>query len=358
MKLMISLSIMRQRCENCVISNQLDPSLDNPDVTICVFCRAEKNKTPIDYRLKTKQLLESLEKLKQSQRDSKNPSGEKVILGFSGGKDSLYGLIFLLEHGIRPLLAIFDSGFQSESGKQIIEQAITKFKLQSRTYRPPMKAYRHCVKTLFQATGDLCLQCDLEVYRMLLTTAHREKIRTIVMGGGASEGLGQSSPLRALDVYTYAQSFLNEKGCDSSHIQMRKDEFESIEWIQLGDFIQWNHSEIFRKLNQYGFKLPDHYIHHDCQLCRLHDLARFKKRGFNRNEPSLAALVRNGTMQRHEALELIETEEAKLKNQMKCLESQNQSILRALSISDKTWENVLADPRISYSPPWYQKKTR
>lgn len=337
-----------RRCTRCILS-ELFQDLEFDADGVCSVCRApgKKQAPPVDYVGNRREL----EALLAPQRT--------CVLGFSGGKDSIYALHLLVrELGVRPVLVNFDNGWQTDTCRAAMATCARHYGVELVTLLPPPGEYTAMLRALFLSTGEVCLPCDLEIYAGLLREAERRGIAVVVMGGGASEGLTQVTRHRAVDVWEYARGFLQGAAeVDLARLALAPADFERIRLVQMGDCFVWDHARILATIEQeLALEFPGvedgTYMHNDCRLCRLQDHVRFVKRGYGRNEPLLAALVRNGTMRRDEALRRAEQDAASAAREPEALAG----FCQRIGLDRDRFYAVVKDPAVVYSPPWYHKK--
>jgi hypothetical protein len=304
----------------------------------------------IDQQSKLKAIIE---------REKKKDGKYQVVLGFSGGKDSLYGLHLLQTlYEVNVLLVNFNNGFQSHFIASNLENFANKMSADLIVENTQDHEYGHILKEIFCQTGDVCLHCDIAIYSMLLRVARENQIGIVAMGGGSSEGLTQVSNNRAIDVFCYAKTFYENAGIPLDRYCIDEKSFEGLDFIQLGDYFIWNHTEIEEVVrSRLGMELSDFsvnksgYMHGDCNLCRVQDYSRFKKKGFSRNQPLLASLVRNGQMTRKKAIELLRSDEDAASKEPPSLKI----FLELTGLSKKDFIKIFNDPSVQYCPPWYHK---
>lgn len=337
-----------RRCARCILS-ELFQELEFDADGVCSVCRAPGRapRPPVDYAANRRELEALLA------RDG------TCVLGFSGGKDSIYALHLLRrELGARPVLVNFDNGWQTPSSREAMETCARHYGVELVVLRPRPDEYDALLRTLFLSTGEVCLPCDLEIYAGLLREAERRGVGLVVMGGGASEGLTQVTRHRAVDVWEYAKGFLQGAAeVDLDRLAVAPADFERVRLVQMGDCFVWDHARILATIQEeLRLAFPGvedgTYMHNDCRLCRLQDHVRFVKRGYGRNEPLLAALVRSGTMSRDEALRRAEQDAAQAAREPEALEA----FCRRIGLDRERFYAVVEDPAVVYSPPWYHRR--
>ena len=88
-------------CNNCIMPSTR-PDIEINSEGICNACIAYKNRKKIDWRKRKSELIEIVEKFKTKDYWD-------CIVPVSGGKDSTYQTIKVLELGLKPLCVLYMS---------------------------------------------------------------------------------------------------------------------------------------------------------------------------------------------------------------------------------------------------------
>ena len=102
-------------CKQCVMPDtKPDLNLDNEG--ICNACRSYQNRQFIDWEKRNEELLEII-------KDYKNYEGSnwECVIPVSGGKDSTYQVIKMLQLGVNPLCVTSTTCDLSDLGRRNIE---------------------------------------------------------------------------------------------------------------------------------------------------------------------------------------------------------------------------------------------
>ena len=92
------------------------PDLHIDEQGICSACRYYESRKAIDYAARNEELLKILEKYR-----SKGGSNYDCLVPVSGGKDSTYQTIRMLELGMNPLCVTATTDMLSDVGRRNIE---------------------------------------------------------------------------------------------------------------------------------------------------------------------------------------------------------------------------------------------
>lgn len=116
------------QCKNCLLSTENTKSITFNAHGICNYCEYyDKVSSKLgDAASREKWLTNKLQEIKES---GKNKEFD-CILGVSGGVDSTYLAYWAKQNGLRPLIAHFDNGWNSELATQNIQNICEKLNFQ------------------------------------------------------------------------------------------------------------------------------------------------------------------------------------------------------------------------------------
>src|SRR5690242_1535329 len=106
---------MLHYCKRCVMPDT-KPDLLLDDEGICNACRSYERRTEVDWGARRQELLQVLERYRR--RDGANWD---CIVPVSGGKDSTYQVVRMLQLGLNPLCVTSTTCDLSELGRRNIE---------------------------------------------------------------------------------------------------------------------------------------------------------------------------------------------------------------------------------------------
>lgn len=107
--------IMIQYCKRCCLPST-KPHLSFDEEGICNACRNYENRKNVDWDERKKELMEILDRYR-----SKDGSNWDCIIPVSGGKDSTYQVITMLELGMNPLCVTATTCDLTDIGRRNIE---------------------------------------------------------------------------------------------------------------------------------------------------------------------------------------------------------------------------------------------
>jgi N-acetyl sugar amidotransferase len=109
-------------CTNCVMDTT-DPQIQFNDLGVCSHCTNFKE-VRSKFWYPNEEGTHKLQKLYEEMKESSKAQDYDCILGLSGGVDSSYLALKLLDAGIRPLVVHVDGGWNSELAVQNIENIV------------------------------------------------------------------------------------------------------------------------------------------------------------------------------------------------------------------------------------------
>jgi len=103
-------------CKKCVMPST-KPDLHLDEEGVCNACRSYENRKEVDWPQRRAQLVEILDKYRQE-----NGSNWDCIVPVSGGKDSTFQVLQMLELGMNPLCVTATTCDVTDIGRRNIEQ--------------------------------------------------------------------------------------------------------------------------------------------------------------------------------------------------------------------------------------------
>jgi len=275
----------------------------------------------------------------------KNKNSYDCIVPFSGGKDSTYTLWYLVtQKKLKPLVVRFDHGFYRENLEQNLEKTISKLGVDFINFKPNSKIIRKVMLESLIRRGDFCWHCHVGVTAIPVKTAIEKKIPLLIYGEPSAEygsfytyedketlsvekvnktgNLGiHANDMLGMIKDRYKNELIDERDLDAlkfpSQEELNKND---ILGIYLGSYIPWDvkkQVEIIKK--ELGWKgdevegIPPEYDYEkiECYMQGVRDYLKFIKRGFGRTSHLTSIDIRNGRLNRDEALKLVETYDGK-----------------------------------------------
>ena len=311
-------------CKKCVMPNT-KPDLHFDEFGVCDACRTQvdKNKN-IDWKQREGEFLSLVEQYK-SNKDY------DCIIGVSGGKDSTFQVLKVLEMGLNPLCVCFEPTIPTEVGRKNLDNLNNLGVDLIHVKRNPT-VYKKMAKEAFKRTGDNEWQHHLGLFTVVPKFAVKFNISLIIWG--ESPQMEYGGPAASKDRSILDRQWLEEFGgllgnriSDMVGVDglTKKDlslyTYESDEDIQrvgvtglfLGYYFKWDLRGVLAKVKECGFCTSDrpvettyeNFENLDCYSNHLHDYLKYVKYGFGRATDNACLDVRLGYIDRKEAVRLV-----------------------------------------------------
>jgi len=313
---------MIRYCRNCVMP-ETKPDLHIDEQGVCNACRNYQNRKAVDWDARQKQLLEIVDRYR-----SRNGSQYDCIVPCSGGKDSTYQVLRMLELGLNPLCVTATTDKLTPLGRYNIENlkqlGVDYVEV---TVNPLVR--RRINKLALKQVGDISWPEHVLIFTIPVRIATQMGIPLIIWGENSQNEYG--GPAAAADNPTLTRKWLEEFGgllglrvtdlIDQEGIEPRNliqytyptDEELArvgVTGIFLGHFIPWDGyaNALYAQAN--GMKTYDrvvegslvNYENLDNAHTGIHDYFKFLKYAFGRATDLACMHVRRGRMLRADAL--------------------------------------------------------
>ena len=321
-------------CKKCIMPSTRPEQVFDSD-GVCDACRSAARKHKgICWDTRRKEFVEILDRYR-----SKDGSWWDCLIPVSGGKDSCYqAYVLKYEFGMNPLCVNFIPCEMTEVGlKNILFLRDLGFDIiQVGLNR---KIYRQIARKTFFDLGDCCWPEHVGIFTTPPRVAVQYKIPLIIWGENSQFECGGPASKREnnyLDRSWFEQfaimgfrvSDLCYEGFDKKDLLVfqypsdKELEEVGVTGLFLGYYRKWDTRENARSMVELGFSVnPDgpvenaryDYENLDCKwIAGLHDYLKFLKYGFGRATDQLCAEIRNGRMNRDEALRIVRDYEGKV----------------------------------------------
>lgn len=327
-------------CKRCVMP-ETKPDLSIDEEGICDACRSAEVKNEIDWDARREELREILERYR-----SKDGSNYDCIVPVSGGKDSTFQVMTILELGYRPLLVTWSACSYTEIGRKNIEN-MQKLGADHIQFTPNPKVYRAMFAEAFRRVGDGCWPCHVGIFSYPVRVAVNYGVPLLVYGENPQ--LEYGGPASEAHDNTIDREWLEEFGgllgnriddmigvngiTEADLIPYRYPSDEELKrvgvtGIFLGYYLKWDAREQLKKVLTTDFQVNldtadvgdtphqegtfTNYENLDGKFVGVHDYLKFLKFGFGRATDHAAIDIRNERISREEAVELVRTYEGKV----------------------------------------------
>ncbi len=315
-----------ERCRKCVLPVTWETVWLDDD-GVCNICRNwEEKDHNIDWNERENEFKELVKKVKSENRQY------DCILPYSGGKDSTYTLLKVVESGLKPLVVSFDHGFYRPTMIENRIRTIRRLGVDFLSFTPNWRVVKKIMLESLIRRGDFCWHCHAGVFVYPMQIAVKYDIPLVIWGegGGEYENYFRFSELEQTDEWKYnrriimgirAEDMAGFIGEDIKELECfvypTKEELSrvGVKSLPLGKFFPWDvkkQVEIIK--NELGWKedmmescLPGEktYEKIECMFEGVRDYIKFLKRGFARMTHLTTLDIKHGRMDREEAMKLV-----------------------------------------------------
>ncbi|MDX2322653.1 N-acetyl sugar amidotransferase [Campylobacter hepaticus] len=311
-------------CKKCVMPDT-KPDLHFDEEGVCDACRSQEAKNQkIDWKAREREFLELVKKHK------KHPVYDCVI-GVSGGKDSHFQTIKMLELGLNPLCVCFEPSVPTKIGRKNLKN-LNKLGVDLIHIKRNPKVYKILAREGFVRTGDTEWQNHLGIFTSVVRTAVNFDIPLMIWGESPQIEYGgpASSKTRNTLDRTWLEEFgglLGNRVSDMIGVQglLEKDlyfyTYPSDEEIQkvgltglfLGYYLKWDYKVNLKVSQEHGFSTKDrpvettyeNFENLDCYSNHVHDYLKYCKYGFGRASDNACLDIRLGYISREQGVKLV-----------------------------------------------------
>lgn len=311
-------------CKKCVMPST-KPDLNFDENGICDACNSQDEKNhKIDWGKRELEFLDLVKKYKKN-------SDYDCIIGVSGGKDSTYQVVKVLELGLNPLCVCFEPTIPTEIGKRNLENLNELGVDLIHIKRNPI-VYKKLAKEAFLRTGDNEWQHHVGLFTTVPKMAVNFNIPLIIWG--ESPQIEYGGPAASKTRNNLDRQWLEEFGGllgnrisdmigvdgltkkDLSLYTYASDEDINrvgVTGLFLGYYFKWDLRKVLEKSKKNGFSVADrpvettyeNFENLDCYSNHLHDYLKYVKYGFGRATDNACLDIRLGYINRDEGVRLI-----------------------------------------------------
>lgn len=342
---------MIKYCKLCVMPDT-KPDLYFNEEGICDACSNIKERTYIDWDNRRKELENLLDKYR-----SKDGTNWDCIVPVSGGKDSTFQVIKILQLGMNPLCVTSTTCDLSEIGRKNIEN-IKQMGVDYIEFSPNPKIRKKLNRIGLKEVGDISWPEHVGIFTIPVRVAVQYNIPLIIWGENSQNEYG--GPASASDNNVLDRRWLEEYGGLLGLRVSDVEEFEEIEkrnlipytyptddelkrvgvtGLFLGYYLPWDGYTNALISQAYGFTSFHstvegsivNYENLDNHQTGIHDYFKFLKFGFGRASDIASLHVRRGRISRTEAMEIVKKHDGKFP--WTYLDKPIEEILKPLDIS-------------------------
>jgi N-acetyl sugar amidotransferase len=322
-----------KRCSKCITPETHETIVFDED-GVCNICRQNEFKQgKIDWESKKKDLDELVESYR-------GKYDYDCIVPFSGGKDSVWTLYYLVkEYGLKPLVVRFDHCFMRPKLEENVKTVIRELGVDVHHFIPNWKVVQKLMLQSFLEKGDFCWHCHTGIFAYPMQVALRHNVPLIFWGEPSAEytayysydqpeevdekrfnryiNLGISSE----DMLVRLEGLVEERDLKPysypSLKELRKMKYRS---VCLGSYIPWDVKKqvdiIEKELGWQGDQVENvppgyEYEKIECHFQGVRDFMKYIKRGYTRPCHLASIDIRHGRITRDDALKIIDEYENK-----------------------------------------------
>lgn len=318
-------------CVRCVMPHT-KPDLRIDDEGVCNACRSFEQRTEVDWDQRRKELLEVTGRYR-----SKDGSHWDCIVPVSGGKDSTYQVVRMLQLGLNPLCVTATTCDLSEIGRKNI-QNIKNLGVDYVEFSPNPVVRRKLNRVGLTDVGDISWPEHVGIFTIPVRAAVQYNVPLIVWGENSQNEYG--GPAAAADNNVLTRRWLEEFG---GLLGMRVTDLIGIDGIEkrhlvpyayptdedlqrvgvtgifLGHYLPWDGYSNALISQAFGFVSFDktvegsivNYENLDNLHTGIHDYFKFLKFGFGRSTDIACLHVRRGRITRQDAIEMVKLHDGK-----------------------------------------------
>ncbi len=308
------------------------PDLRFDDDGVCSACRSYENRVETDWNSRRNELLKLIEKYRD-----KDGSNWDCIVPVSGGKDSTFQVVRMLQLGLNPLCVTATTCDLSEIGRRNIEN-IKNLGVDYIEFSPN-KIVRHKLNRIgLTQVGDISWPEHVGIFTIPVRTAVAYGVPLIVWGENSQNEYG--GPAAASDNNVLNRSWLEEfggllglrvsdlsgiDGIERKHLipyrYPRDEELKrvGVTGIFLGYYIPWDGYSNALIAQAHGLTTFANtvegsvvsYENLDNHQTGIHDYFKFLKFGFGRATDIACLHIRRDRITRDDGLHMVRTHDGK-----------------------------------------------
>jgi N-acetyl sugar amidotransferase len=301
------------------------PDLQFDEDGVCSACHSYEGRKEVDWEFRQQELINLLEKYR------KNGDNWDCIVPVSGGKDSTYQVIRMLQLGLNPLCVTSTTCDLSDIGRYNIEN-IKRLGVDYMEFSPNPVVRAKLNRIGLTEVGDISWPEHVGIFTIPVRAAVQFNVPLIVWGENSQNEYGGPASAAQNNVLTRrwleefggllglrVQDLSETYGVDSKQLlpyQYPTDEDlrrVGVTGLFLGHYLPWDGMTNALIAQAYGFQslgIPVEgsmvdYENLDNHQTGIHDYFKFLKFGFSRATDIACLHVRRGRISRRDALEIV-----------------------------------------------------
>lgn len=351
---------MLSYCKSCVMPST-KPDLSFDKTGHCSACTSYKNRSQVDWSTRKADLLNIVEKYRRS------GANWDCIVPVSGGKDSTYQVIRMLQLGLNPLCVTASTCDLTEIGRQNIEN-LKQLGVDHFEFSPNPKIRAKLNRIGLTEVGDISWPEHVGIFTIPVRAAVQFNVPLIVWGENSQNEYG--GPAAAAENNVLTRRWLEEFG---GLLGLRVSDLSTaygigpnelipynyptdeelrragVTGVFLGYYLPWDGLTNYLVAHAHGFKTTSttvegsmvNYENLDNYQTGIHDYFKFLKFGFSRATDIACLHIRRGRLTREDGLEIVKKLDGKFpwhylgKPLEKILEPLDLSVAEFIQICDR-----------------------
>ena len=322
---------MLKYCVRCVMPHT-KPDLHIDERGVCNACRSYETRKEIDWDVRRQELQIILEKYR-----AKNATRWDCIVPVSGGKDSTYQVIRMLQLGMNPLCITATTCDLSDIGRRNIEN-LKSLGVDYVEFSPNKVIRRKLNRIGLMQVGDVSWPEHVGIFTIPVRAAVDFGVPLLVWGENSQNEYGGPASASSHNVLNrrWLEEFggllgmrvsdlVGQEGIEQKHLiayTYPTDEALSrvgVTGIFLGYYLLWDGYSNALLAQAHGFETLDstvegsivNYENLDNHQTGIHDYFKFLKFGFSRASDIACLHTRRGRITRQDAMELVKIHDGK-----------------------------------------------
>lgn len=352
-----------KRCTKC-ITPETHETIVFDDKGVCNVCTNIAVKDAINWTEKKIELGELIEQYR-------GKYDYDCIVPFSGGKDSVWTLYYLVKHyKVKPLVVRFDHGFLRPNIEENTKRVLKKLGVDFHHFTPNWNVVKKLMLQSFLEKGDFCWHCHTGIFSYPMWVALRYNVPLIFWGEPSAEytayySYDQAEEVdekrfnRYVNLGINAEDMLVRFGGDLDPRDVKPYSYPPLKELRklnyrsvcLGSYIPWNVKDQVKIIqDELGWQgdevenVPENYTYEkiECYMQGVRDYIKYIKRGYTRPTHLMSIDIRHDRMKRDEALELIKKYEGKKPKSLEIF-------LNFIGLTEKEFFDIAMSHQVS---PW------
>ncbi len=312
-------------CTKCVMPDT-KPDLKFDEEGVCCACRSFENRKEVNWEQRQNELMVLLDKYR-----SKDGSNWDCIIPVSGGKDSTYQVVKMLQMGMNPLCVTATTCHLSEIGRKNIEN-IKNLGVDYIEISPNPVIRKKLNRIGLEQVGDISWPEHVGIFTIPVRMAVKMNIPLLIWGENSQNEYG--GPAAASENNVLNRRWLEEfggmlglrvsdligmEGIEEKHLinytYPSDEELQrvGVTGLFLGHYLPWDGiSNVIISL-AHGFTSFDkavestfvNYENLDNLQAGIHDYFKYLKFGFGRATDIACLHLRRGRLTRQDAIEIV-----------------------------------------------------